>query len=128
MLPQCCLMGEEARQGADVLQLFGRELRIDDGILISSICLSIQLESFDTFPAELELESPDILVGVERVRVAFGDESKIAIIQLLPRLVALIVDADEDRSGAKDKAGEGGAISESVPLTRRLDESSQRVI
>jgi hypothetical protein len=59
-----------------MLQVFGRELRIDDGILISSIRLRIESEAFDTFPAQLKFEPPDILVGVERVRVALGDESK----------------------------------------------------
>ena len=61
--------------------------------------------------------------------VAFGEQGKVGVIELLLGLTTLVVDPGEHGAGAKDKAGEGGAVSESMPLDpRRLDKSSRRVV
>jgi hypothetical protein len=100
MLPQCRLMSEKAGQAPNVLQIFGRELGIDDGVIIACIGLRIQLEPLNSLPPQLELKPPHILLGIECVRIAFGEERKVGIVELLFCLVTLVVDTGQYRARA----------------------------
>ena len=110
---------KEAWQRADVLQLLGAHLRLHLLIGILLFWWRIEPKALGAFPFELELQPPHILLWIECLATASGEEFGIGLVALLLGLQRLVVEPRHHLAAAKLDAGRSAALE----VERALDPS-----
>ena len=72
--------GEEAGECPNVLEFLGAHLRLDLRVRIFLLWGGIEPKALGAFPFELELQSPYILLGIERVTTASSEQLSIRLV------------------------------------------------